>query len=442
MGCGEATSERDSAGHLPPEWETATVDARTGGRTLEDRRAELERFQEEVLAARSAIPYPHYADSRTVVVAIKGGFIESTIRRRLRVLLEHEAESDLEVLAITDAPVGAVEAKLGLQNLPAWKRVSLIQTHPGPAALTFPFVRDYAPLVRGRFVPDGFEVSGLVSFEGSRLNKVVDRELGVNLQRNADRVRERSKTTSQLIHIYKSRLRADSAEPRKILTHRLETKLDGGNLISDGRGTCFLTRIVLDKNGGDEDAVRRDLKDRAGCRRTIFLEAPQRLDMVQHIDTLLYFADAQNVILSMPTLYESDLERERRNAKVLLDLGYTVHRVPRKTASLTYANILTTRQNVYVPQYTAYIVESNEELERRRRIRSLDRERDRRELLRLLKRLPDTLKLDADAEVEADNRRALSVVGALFPEKKVVGANSDETLGSLGSWHCLTHELP
>jgi hypothetical protein len=62
----------------------------------------------------------------------------------------------------------------------------------------------------------------------------------------------------------------------------------------------------------------------------------------------------------MPTLYESDRERELRNAKTLLELGYTVHLVPRKTASLTYANILTTRENVYVPQYTAYVVETAE----------------------------------------------------------------------------------
>ena len=443
IGCNEASRERDIAGRVPEEWATAAIDTRTGGRTLEDRQQALTRFQEDVLATHTAIPYPHYADPGTVVVAIKSAFIESAIRRRLRVLLEHEAESDLEIVAITDAPVDRVETTLGLHDLPAWKRVSLVQVaHPGPSPTTFPFIRDYAPMVRGRPAPGGFEVTGLVLFGGSNLNKVLDRELGVNLYRNIDRLRERRKVTSQLIEIYKERLRAKSRGTQEVLTHRLETALDGGNLISDGRGTCFLTEIVVDKNRGHAEAVRRDLKDKAGCVRTVFLEAPQRLDVVQHVDTLLYFADPQNAILSMPTLYASDRGRELRNAKILLELGYTVHLVPRKTASLTYANILTTRENVYVPQYTAYLVETDEQEKRREKIRALDRKRDRDELVRLLRLPPHTESVHADAEVEADNRRALAVVRALFPGKNVIGVNSDETLGSLGSWHCLTHELP
>ena len=112
-GCNETGPERETAGRVPSEWASAALDARTGGRTLEDRQAALTRFQEGVIAAGTAIPFPHYADSTTVVIAVKSAFIELAIRRRLRVLLEHEAKSDLEVLAITDAPVDRVAAALG-----------------------------------------------------------------------------------------------------------------------------------------------------------------------------------------------------------------------------------------------------------------------------------------------------------------------------------------
>ena len=89
---------------------------------------------------------------------------------------------------------------------------------------------------------------------------------------------------------------------------------------------------------------------------------------------MLYFADPQNVILSMPTFYESDLGREYQSLRELLNLGYRVHRVPRKTASITYTNILTTRRHVYVPQYSVYNVESDAQLAINERLRRLDRE--------------------------------------------------------------------
>ena len=96
VGCTEATPVRDDTGRFPEEWATAAVDPRTGGRTLEDRQTALSRFQENVLAARTAIPYPHYADPSAVLVAVKTAFIESVIRRHLRILLENEANSNLD----------------------------------------------------------------------------------------------------------------------------------------------------------------------------------------------------------------------------------------------------------------------------------------------------------------------------------------------------------
>ena len=47
-----------------------------------------------------------------------------------------------------------------------------------------------------------------------------------------------------------------------------------------------------------------------------------------------------------------------------------------------------------------------------------------------------------DPALEDDNQRALDVIARLMPTRRVVPWNSDETLGSLGSWHCLSHGLP
>ena len=69
----------------------------------------------------------------------------------------------------------------------------------------------------------------------------------------------------------------------------------------------------------------------------------------------------------------SHLDAERFG-EVLSELGgYKVHRLPRKTASIAYANILTTRKNVYVPQYSLYKIESREQLAINQRIRRLSR---------------------------------------------------------------------
>ena len=34
------------------------------------------------------------------------------------------------------------------------------------------------------------------------------------------------------------------------------------------------------------------------------------------------------------------------------------------------------------------------------------------------------------------------ILQRLFPEKRVIAADADETIHTMGSWHCLTHELP
>jgi hypothetical protein len=419
---------------LPEAWHAAQIDPEKGGRLLAAENRELTRFQEEVLLSGSSFPYPHYHDSQTVVMAIRSISLDSGIRRRLKILLENEAsDSGLSVLAITDQPASRVAPRLDLDS----QQLTLIEAQqPGRSGVSYPFLRDYAPLVRVEATPSGLRTSGLVLYRESRLNKIIDAELGVRFMRREKTTRDRYRLTERLVDVYRSRI------ARPLTLHYLGILMDGGNLITDGRGTCFLTDVVLDKNDGNEQRVRDELREKAGCARTVLLAAPQRLDFLQHVDTLLYFADPQNVILSMPTLYPSDRQGESRNIETLLSLGYKVHRVPRKTASITYANLLTTRQNVYVPQYSIYQVESDEQLEINRIVETLDRERFRSLLVDYLKRPVKTETVRDDPELAIQNRRALEVVQRLFPQKRVVPVNSDETNQRKGSWHCWSHELP
>ena len=437
QGCSR-DEERVEDAPVPRAWHSARIDPQTGGRYLPDENRELIHFQDRVLRSQSSIPYPHYHDSRTVVMAIKSGLINERIRRRLRFLLDNEAaDPELSVLVVTDQSPGIVAERLGLDDSGYSEKLSLVQiAHQGPAHVSFSFLRDYAPVVRAKLTPDGAQTVGLVLFKGSTLNKVVDRRLRIKLERKEATVREKFDLTRNLIDVYKDRI------GRPIEIHHLDLLMDGGNLITDGRGTCFFTRVFLDKNDQSRDFIEKELADKVGCLRSVFLAAPQRLDFFQHVDTLLYFADPQNVILSMPTLYDSDRIAEFENLRELLSMGYKVHRLPRKTASITYANILTTKRNVYVPQYSLYKIESGEQLAISQQVRRLYREHKFDRVESLLSQPVRSSVVEADAEASRNNRRALEVVQRLFPEKRVVPADADETIHTMGSWHCLTHELP
>lgn len=423
---------------LPGAWHSARIDPATGGRYLPDQNRELGRFQDRALRSGSPLPYAHFHDSHTVVMAVKSSLINARIRERLRFLLDNEAgESGVSVLVVTDQSPAIVAERLGLESLGHSEQPSLVRiAHRGPTHVSFPFLRDYAPLVRVMPAPGGVRTAGLVLFRQPTLNKVVDRRLDIKLERKEETVREKFELTRNLIEVYKERI------GRPVETYRLDLSMDGGNLISDGRGSCFLTRVLLDQNAHSRDSIEKQLADEVGCLRAVFLAAPQRLDFIQHVDTLLYFADPQNVILSMPTLYESDRIAEFENLRELLSLGYKVHRLPRKTASLTYANILTTKQNVYVPQYSIYKIESPEQLAINRQVRASYQRRQFDRVASLLSQPVKSIVVEADAEVVQDNRRAIEVVQRLFPEKRIVPADADETIHTMGSWHCLTHELP
>jgi hypothetical protein len=431
LGCGDrrAPGGRD----LPHEWYSAATDARTGGRYLAAARDALRARQREERAAKSPVLFPHYAEPAAIAVAIKREFIAATARRRLALLLEQESGTDLRVVALADAPGDEIRAELGLGA--AAERLELVEVQsPQPSHVTFPFLRDYAPLVIARPDGEGFRAVGLALYPGPTLNKIVDPRLDVRIDRSQRAADAKLGLSRALADAYRERLGA-------LPVQELALHMDGGNVLSDGRGGCFATRILLAQNRDDHPFVERELA-RVGCRRLITLASPQRLDAIQHVDTLLYVADSENVVLSMPTRYESDRIAEFQNVRVLLEEGYTVHRLPRPTAAISYTNVLTTRRHVYVPQYTRYAVESPRQAaidERARR----SQQSGQTELAAWLMAQPvDTEMHASDAELAEANRNAALLFAKLLPGRTVVPVNSDETNETQGSWHCLSHEIP
>lgn len=397
--------ERDR--HLPESWHAAEI-GENGGRFLPQANTALRQLQEEARNSGAAIPYPHYSAPGTVVMAANPRYPHSV--RRVRTFLEHErADPDLSILILVSEGSES-RSPLDFQSLRPRGRLTVIrEARSFASTASFPFLRDYAPVVRTRASANGPHTEALVLFRG--------RPAGGRGSRRAD---DRLTLSQGLAEIYARRLEhAPSIE-------FLDLVADGGNLVTDGRGTCFLTRGILRKNRRSREAVERELGDKLGCLRSVFLAAPKHLDPLQHVDTMLAFTDPENAVLSMPTLYEGDLGAEYQNVRQLLELGYRVHRIPRKTASVTYTNVLVTRKHVYVPQYAVYKVEADAEIRA---------EADSGPSVA-------TLTLPADADVTHDNRTALEVFRRLYPDRRVVGVDSNETIDTLGSWHCISHELP
>jgi len=130
---------------------------------------------------------------------------------------------------------------------------------------------------------------------------------------------------------------------------RMPVEFEGGNLISDGRGTCFVSQGVQWFNETTTSKLRQYFRDYLGCEQLFFLE-PLDGEGTTHIDMFAKMADATTMILGQydrredPTNY-AVLER---NARTLSNVTLTdgrrlrVVRMPMPTNSdynfRTYVN--------------------------------------------------------------------------------------------------------
>ena len=75
--------------------------------------------------------------------------------------------------------------------------------------------------------------------------------------------------------------------------------LDGGNLTSDGEGTCFTTTGLLELNEAEPEDLEAVLRAYTGCRELVVLE-PLSGNVIDHVDQLLAVAPDGRLLLAMP----------------------------------------------------------------------------------------------------------------------------------------------
>jgi len=182
---------------------------------------------------------------------------------------------------------------------------------------------------------------------------------------------------------------------------------DGGNLLTDGHGTCFSTEQVYTNNPGwTDEQVRAFYRDYLGCEQLILV--PVLLNEgTGHIDMHVKIVGPHTALVGQFPETDANYERAEQAAAIIAaatDLEgepYTVVRVGEATGwtlsvlatFYTYTNGQLVDEVVLVPQY------------------------DR----------------PADAE-------ALAVYEALFPGRQVVSVDAAAIIHSGGALHCITME--
>ena len=141
-----------------------------------------------------------------------------------------------------------------------------------------------------------------------------------------------------------------------ILARKVPLVLEGGNLQSDGAGSCLTTEAVLDDNGYSPARVRRILRRHLGCRRT-FILTPLEDEPTEHVDMFATITGPGQVMVGSYTRQEDPVNARRLDttARQLAAAGFQVRRVPmphhRDGVFRTYTNSLAVGGKVLVPVY-------------------------------------------------------------------------------------------
>ncbi len=198
---------------------------------------------------------------------------------------------------------------------------------------------------------------------------------------------------------------------------RVEWVLEGGSIDTDGAGTILTTeRCLLNDNrnpGATREQVEQQLCARLGASRVFWLRhgALTGDDTDSHVDMLARFTDPETITYTAcPDPDDEDyaelqaMEQELRQFRTLRGTPYRLVPLPwpgikrdeegqRMPAS--YANFLVINGAVLVPQYQ-----------------------------------------------DPADEQALAVLGALFPDREIIGIPALPLIHQHGSVHCATMQLP
>jgi agmatine deiminase len=212
-------------------------------------------------------------------------------------------------------------------------------------------------------------------------------------------------------HAYR---RADDAIPCGLAStfsmrcYRNELILDGGNLMSDGKGNLFVTKRLYEWNSSlTQDRVDQILKSYFGAQKIHVFDyaarSGQPADGTGHIDMFAKIIGECKVLVAstddepfVAPLDKAAAYFEKLECKP--GKTYDVYRIPAWVQGgtwYTYTNALVVNDRVLVPGYTG-----------------------------------------------ADNDVARGIYNQARPDLKVVFVTSDESITAGGSVHCITKEIP
>jgi len=204
------------------------------------------------------------------------------------------------------------------------------------------------------------------------------------------------------------------ADHHGIEVRRNPLPLEGGNLLSDGLGTCFTTTSLAERAQLRPKAVSAHLRAWLGCERVVMLE-PLVGDESEHVDVFLSLADAGTLLLAEadPVADPENHHRLELQARALQGLmaadgrPYRVTRVPLapsiphpetgEPAVRSYLNLLPFNGGVIVPRYEG---------------------------------------------AGAVEERAFAAIQAAFADRVVVGVPADHYVRDGGAIHCVTWTVP
>ena len=148
-----------------------------------------------------------------------------------------------------------------------------------------------------------------------------------------------------------------------ITSSTIALKMEKGNYMTDGRGTCFLGDNILTQNSHlDRTAIESEFRAKLGCRKIIFLKSNTFDVTGGHIDFMAKIVKPDTILVNRLT---SGKPREiaklfDQNAELLISHGFRVIRIPSGVFKIknrlffpNYANSLFVNGVVYMPVYSS-----------------------------------------------------------------------------------------
>jgi len=253
-----------------------------------------------------------------------GWHAKDPIIRQVLISLAKSASTNVRVIVLADDALEQRDAQqaLRLSGIASERiRVLLI-----PCDTIW--VRDYGPIT--------------VTTRGGRA-QIIDLEYAGKRRQNDDRVPRRM------------------AQRLKMPAIPAGLSLEGGNVLSNGRGSLLITSRILDQNfsrGLGYRGVKQRLQALYGCRSPILLE-PLQGEPTGHIDMFATFINARTIVIGAFDQRQDPVNAKLldRNAERLSAAGFRVVRMPMPDHGdghwRSYTNVVFANGKLLVPTYAS-----------------------------------------------------------------------------------------